>query len=52
MTQGKNMTARKRHLVVDSLGLVLAVVIHVSDWQDQDGACWVIKKLHEKIRRL
>jgi putative transposase len=49
---GKKITGRKRHLAVDTLGLVLAVVIHGADWQDQDGAHWVMEKLNEKFRRL
>lgn len=49
---GKKITGRKRHLAVDTLGFVLAVVVHSADWQDQDGACWVIEKLNEKFRRL
>jgi putative transposase len=49
---GKKVTGRKRHIAVDTLGLVLAVVIHSADWQDQDGAVWVINKLNEKYRRL
>lgn len=49
---GKKITGRKRHIAVDTLGLLLAVVIHSADWQDQDGAVWVINKLSEKFRRL
>jgi len=49
---GKKITGRKRHLAVDTLGLVLAIVVHAADWQDQDGACWVLEKLKEKFRRL
>ena len=49
---GKKITGRKRHLAVDTLGLVLAVVVHRADWQDEDGAWWVMEKLAEKFRRL
>jgi putative transposase len=49
---GKKITGRKRHLAVDTLGLILAVVIHQADWQDQDGACWVLEKLKGRFRRL
>lgn len=49
---GKKITGRKRHLAVDTLGLVLAVVIHSASWQDQDGACWVLAKLNKSFRRL
>jgi putative transposase len=48
----KKITGRKRHLAVDTLGMLLAVVVHRGDWQDQDGACGVIKKLNEKFCRL
>jgi len=42
---GKNITGRKRHLAVDTLGLVWAVVVHGAYWQDHDGACFVFQKL-------
>ena len=35
---GKKTNGRKRHLVVDSLGLILAVVVHSAAVQDYDGA--------------
>lgn len=49
---GKKITGRKRHLAVDTLGLVLSVIVHQADWQDQSGAWWVMEKLDEKFRRL
>jgi putative transposase len=42
---GKKITGRKRHLAVDTLGLVWAVVVHGASWQDHDGACFVFSKL-------
>lgn len=42
---GKKITGRKRHVAVDTLGLVWAVVVHGADWQDYDGACFVFNKL-------
>ena len=36
---------RKRHIVVDTIGLLLAVVVHPADIQDRDGAKLVINKL-------
>ena len=48
----KKITGRKRHLAVDTLGLLLAVVVHGADWQDQDGAEWVMEKLGEQFRRI
>ncbi len=48
---GKKITGRKRHLAVDTLGLVLAVV-HGANWQDYDGAVFVFFALQERFRRL
>ena len=30
---GKKITGRKRHIAVDTLGLLLAIVVHPADWQ-------------------
>lgn len=43
---------RKRHIVVDTMGLVLAVVVHPADIQDRDGAKLVIDRLLGKFPRL
>ncbi len=42
---GKKVNGRKRHLVVDTLGLLLAVVVHSAALQDRDGAKLVLAKL-------
>src|SRR5207342_1871699 len=34
---GKKVTGRKRHVLVDTLGLLLNVVVHRGDIQDRDG---------------
>jgi putative transposase len=39
---GKKVNGRKRHIVVDTLGLILAVVVHSADVQDYDGAVLVL----------
>jgi putative transposase len=49
---GKKVTGRKRHLAVDTLGLILTVVVHGASWQDHDGACFVVMRLRERFRRL
>ena len=46
------MKGRKRHIVVDTIGLLLAVVVHSADIQDRDGAKLVIKKLIGRFPRL
>ena len=49
---GKKITGRKRHIVVDTLGLILSVVVHGAYWQDYDGACFLLMKLSETCPRL
>lgn len=49
---GKKIAGRKRHLAVDTLGLVLAVVVHGAYWQDHDGACFVLMRLRRSFRRI
>jgi putative transposase len=49
---GKKITGRKRHLAVDALGLVWAVVVHGAYWQDQEGAHFVLAQLSQSCRRL
>lgn len=39
------MSGRKRHIIADTTGLLLAVVIHASNIQDRDGAMLVLAKL-------
>jgi putative transposase len=48
----KKTPGRKRHLAVDTLGLILAVVVHPAGWQDQDGACEVLEVLKVKFHHL
>ena len=46
------MSGRKRHLVVDTMGLLLAVVVHAANVQDRDGAKLVLQKLTDRFPRL
>lgn len=46
------MNGRKRHIVVDTLGLLLAVVVHAASIQDRDGAKLVLGKLVGRFPRL
>jgi putative transposase len=39
---GKKVTGRKRHVLVDTLGLLLSVAVHPADMQDRDGAALVL----------
>ncbi len=49
---GKKVTGRKRHLAVDTLGLILAVVVHRADVQDQDGARLLLEQMRQGFGRL
>jgi transposase len=35
---GKKINGRKRHLLVDTMGLLIAAIVHRADIQDRDGA--------------
>ncbi|RNJ42618.1 MULTISPECIES: IS5 family transposase [Mesorhizobium] len=42
---GKKVMGRKRHIVVDTLGLLVGLVVHAADIQDRDGAPAVLKAI-------
>jgi putative transposase len=42
---GKKVMGRKHHIVVDTLGLMVGLVIHAADIQDRDGAPAVLKSI-------
>lgn len=46
------MKGRKRHIVVDTQGLLLAVKVHPADNQDRDGAKLVLPRLLGRFPRL
>jgi putative transposase len=47
---GKKIKGRKRHILVDTLGLILAVAVHSADIQDRDGAKLLLKRLPPMTR--
>ncbi|MDQ3655631.1 MAG: IS5 family transposase [Chloroflexota bacterium] len=49
---GKKIQGRKRHLVVDTLGLIHGVVVHPADIQDRNGAKLVLDPLIGRLPRL
>ena len=49
---GKKVTGRKRHILVDTLGLLLAVLVHPADVQDRDGAKGLLSGLVGYLPRL
>lgn len=46
---GKKVKGRKRHILTDTLGLLLQVVIHTADIQDRDGAVDVLKAARHRF---
>lgn len=50
---GKKVSGRKRHILVDTLGLILVAVVHAANIQDRDGARLVLEKVKGlRFRRL
>ena len=49
---GKKIKGIKRHIIVDTLGLILAVVIQSASVQDRDGAVEVVNKLCESWKKV
>jgi putative transposase len=48
----KKVKGRKRHILVDTTGLLLMVVVHVANIQDRDGAKLVLEQVKGKFSRL
>jgi putative transposase len=48
----KKVTGRKRHLLVDTMGLILLVLVHPADVQDRDGARLLLSALVGRFPRL
>jgi len=49
---GKKIMGRKRHLLVDTLGLVLMVVVHAANIQDREGAKLLLQDIKVCFPRL
>lgn len=52
---GKQVNGRKRHIVVDTMGLLLAVIVTAASVQDRDGAKLLLRRLGgacKKLRRI
>ena len=45
---GKKVDGRKRHILVDTLGLLLVLVVHTADIQDRDGLALVCRRLRRR----
>lgn len=49
---GKTITGRKRHILVDTEGNLVVVIVHPANIADRDGADWVLEAAKAKSRRL
>jgi putative transposase len=49
---GKQIKGRKRHLLVDTLGLIWGAVVHSAGIQDPTGARTLFEKVHDHLPRL
>lgn len=48
----KKVNGRKRHIVTDTLGLLLEVVVHEASLSDRDSAETVLAKVHAQFKRI
>lgn len=51
-TRGKKIKGKKRHLLVDTQGLLLRAVVHAADIQDRDGGTLLIAPLSDRLSTL
>jgi len=49
---GKKVAGRKRHILVDTLGFIMTVVVHAADIQDRDGGLLVLQNIISKFSNL
>jgi putative transposase len=46
---GKKINGRKRHIVTDTLGLMLFILVHAADVQDRDGAPALLQAIRHRF---
>jgi transposase len=49
---GKLINGRKRHVIVDCLGLLLMVLVTAADVTDRDAACGMLERLRSRYRKI
>ncbi len=49
---GKKVKGRKRHIIVDTMGLIIGVLVHAASIQDRDGAKLLISSLVGSLPRI
>jgi putative transposase len=49
---GKKVNGRKRHILTDTLGLIITVIVHSAGIQDRDGAKLLFPGISDRFARL
>jgi len=49
---GKKVKGRKRHILTDTIGLVVGAIVHTADIQDRDGAPMLLASIRSSLPRL
>ena len=51
-TREKNIKGRKRHLIVDTNGFVLRVLVHAADISESEGGIWLLNEYCDVLTSL
>jgi transposase len=46
---GKKVKGRKRHILTDTMGLLVGAIVHTADIQDRDGAAMLLASIRSKL---
>ena len=49
---GKKVNGIKRHILTDTMGLIIAVIIHIASIQDRDGAKLLLSLVSDRLPRM
>jgi transposase len=52
LTRGKNIKGRKRHLIADTNGFVLRVLVHAADISESEGGIWLLNEYRDVLTYL
>ena len=52
LTREKNIKGRKRHLIVDTNGFVLRVLVHAADISESEGGIWLLNEHRDVLAYL
>ncbi len=51
-TGEKKVKGRKRHILVDTLGNLLVIMVHSAGWSDREGGTWLLLKALQRFGTL